>query len=146
MRLRFALDDVETPDDMYPFFPGYEDKLHKMLRAQEMHPRQVINRANSLLHEILHHQSPDMQTPERILKNALESRFEKISADFDRYPPDEARLCLALQLYLDIRPDIYPYRITNTVQSVRQTKYLFLSGNNEAGCKILLRSIAFQRP
>jgi len=128
-RLRFASDSVETPNDMYPFYPGYEDKLHRMLRAHEMHPRQVINRANRLLHEILHHHAPNVQTPEQILKKALELRFEEISADFDRYPPDEARLALALELYLNNRPDIYPYHITDIAQSSGQAKFLLLSGN-----------------
>jgi len=100
-----------------------------MLRAHEMHPRQVINRANRLLHEILHHHAPNVQTPEQILKKALELRFEEISADFDRYPPDEARLALALELYLNNRPDIYPYHITDIAQSSGQAKFLLLSGN-----------------
>ncbi len=127
-RLGTALDDVETSNEMYPFYPGYEDKLHKMLRAQEMHPRQVINRANSLLHEVLH-QAPNVRTPEQILENALELRIEEIRINFDHYPPDEARLSLALELYLDNRPDIYPYHVTDITQSSGKAKFVFLSGN-----------------
>ncbi len=127
-RLELALGDMEPPNPMYPFYPGYEDKLHQRLRAHEMHPRQVITRANGLLLEILGGQASDADSRETVLKKALDARINEIRADIQRWRPDKEQLALALELYLANRPDIYPFHLADITPAEVSGNFTFLQG------------------
>lgn len=128
-RLELALGDMEPPNPMYPFYPGYEDKLHQRLRAHEMHPRQVINRANGLLLEILGGRASDADSLETVLKKALDARINEIRADIEGWPPDKEQLALALDLYLANRPDIYPFHLADITPAEVSGNFDFLQGH-----------------
>ncbi|MCP4693758.1 MAG: hypothetical protein GY859_37335, partial [Desulfobacterales bacterium] len=127
-RLGLALKGVETPNDMHPFYPDHKKQLTSLLRAREMHPRQVINRANRLLHTILWGAPPEKRTPGQILAEAFKTRYEEVLANIDQYPPDVGRLVLALNLYLTNRPEKTPYRMTGVKPGLEKQKYISLVG------------------
>jgi hypothetical protein len=123
-RLAHALDGIETPDSLYPFHPDFEEELARMLNQEEMHPRQVINRANRLLHKILHGGFPEKRADGQIVKEAFKTRYEEVLANIDRFSPDESRLTLALTLYLQNRPADFPFKASNVKGSDGETKYI----------------------
>ncbi len=123
-RLGHALAGIETPNDLYPFHPDSKDDLDVMLKPQEMHPRQVINRANRLLQRILHGGVPERRSESQIIKEAFKTRYEEVLANNARYSPDESRLTLALKLYLENRPENFAYRVSDIQGSNERQKYI----------------------
>ncbi len=128
-RLNHALAGIETPNDLYPFHPDHKDDLDRMLNLPEMHPRQVINRANRLLHKISHGGVPQRRDESQIIKDAFKTRYEEVLANNARYSPDESRLTLALKLYLENRPDDFAYRVSDVNVSDERNKYIDIFAN-----------------
>ena len=125
-RLGYVLDGIETPDDLYPFHPEHREELARMLYQEEMHPRIVINRANRLLQKILHGRVPEARDEDQIIKEAFKTRYQEVLANIDRYSPDEGRLTLALNLYLENRPADFAFLASGVERSDSRHKYIDL--------------------
>ncbi|MBF0530593.1 MAG: hypothetical protein HQK55_15260, partial [Deltaproteobacteria bacterium] len=92
-------------------------------------PRKVITDANALLNEILYGEKLlPPPSPEKIIQEALETKYQEIISNFEDFGPDEGRLTLAVELYLKNRPDHYPYKIIDLNPTIGQVRYIDLEG------------------
>ena len=128
-RLDHALEGMDRPDPLYPFHPRHKSALESMLNMAEMHPRQVISRANRLLHQILFDTVPAPKTEAEILKAAYHAWYETILANMDQYRPDRDRLALGLKLYLANRPPDCPYSVRRVAETSKSRKYIALTAD-----------------
>ncbi len=124
-RLDAVLSDIKRPDPLYPFLPDHSREFNKAIEGITS-PRQVINRANKILRELITDEPLGDKTPLEILVIAFSNKTSKILANFDQFEPDEGRLTLALQLYLSNRPDDAGYSLEQLEESSAKIKYLDL--------------------
>lgn len=128
-RLNHVLGETPRPDDLYPFYPDHKGAFDQIFTYGEIFPRRVLIRSKNLLQEIVTGK-PFKQTDSiQILSDAFESRHQEILAQFNEHAPDEGRLTLALEQYLENRPENGAYGFANLEWSSAKVKYIDLRGD-----------------
>ncbi|MCI5179158.1 MAG: hypothetical protein D3911_07530 [Candidatus Electrothrix sp. AW3_4] len=125
-RLDMVLSGIQRPDSLYPFSVDAKE-FERVIDHQVKSPRDVINRANQLLFSITEIDI-EVDTPHQVLAKTFSNKIAKILANFDHFEPDEGRLTLALQLYLNNRPENAGYTVEQLDESLEKIKFIDLVG------------------
>jgi hypothetical protein len=117
--------DAEQAEALFPFDP---EELRQMFQTGFHSPRTVIARANARLRRILEAGVAAPASPLQTLQEAYERQYQAIWQDFERYPPDRARLRRALELYVSHTPPTHRSWLEPVRRPETEDKYIDLIG------------------
>jgi hypothetical protein len=131
--------DAEQAEALFPFDP---EEFQRMFQTGFHSPRTVIARANARLRRILEADIAGPASPLQTLREAYERQYQAIWQDFERYPPDRARLRRALELYLSHAPPTHRSWLEPVRRPETEDKHIDLIGTFQS-VRVSPLSVAF---